>query len=62
MLVLGYFEYTIAQSICTHYSSLSSRPDIFLGCGTLKYQVQNMDLKKLGAKNRVIANQREEAV
>ena len=27
---------TFAQSICTHYSSLSGRPDIFLGSGTLK--------------------------
>ena len=25
---------TVVQSICTHYSSLSGRPDIFLGCGT----------------------------
>ena len=24
------------QSICAHYSSLSGRPDIFLGSGTLK--------------------------
>ena len=26
----------LAQSICIHYSSLSGRPDIFLGSGTLK--------------------------
>ena len=26
----------VAQSICTHYSKLSGRPDIFLGSGTLK--------------------------
>ena len=26
----------LAQSICTHYSDLSGRPDIFLGSGTLK--------------------------
>ena len=41
----------IAQSICTHYSNLSGRPDIFLGSGTLK-KVQNMGFKKLGAKNQ----------
>ena len=29
-------KYTVAQSICTHYSSLSGQPDIFLGSGTLK--------------------------
>ena len=27
---------SIAQSLCTHYSSLSGRPDISLGSGTLK--------------------------
>ena len=26
----------VAQSICTHYSSLSGRSDVFLGSGTLK--------------------------
>ena len=26
----------IAESICTHYSNLSGRPDIFLGSGTFK--------------------------
>ena len=56
-LIFTINEYTIAQSICTHYSSLSSRPDIFLGCGTLKNQVQNMGLKKQGAKNRAIVIQ-----
>ena len=29
-------NYIVAQSICTHYSSLSGQPDIFLGSGTLK--------------------------
>ena len=43
---------TVAQSICTHYSSLSGRPDIFLGSGTKKNQVQNMDLKKAGCKKQ----------
>ena len=46
--------YTVAQSICTHYSSLSGRPDIFLGSTTQKNQVQNIDLK-----NRVIVIQKE---
>ena len=44
---------TVAQSICTHYSSLSGRPDIFLGSGTLKkpglkYGVQKAGCKKQG--------------
>ena len=43
---------SIAQSLCTHYSSLSGRPDIFLGSGTLKNQVQNMDLKKARSKKQ----------
>ena len=30
------FLNVLAQSICTHYSNLSGRPDIFLGSGTLK--------------------------
>ena len=42
---------TIAQSICTHYSRLSGRPD-FLGSGTLKkgakYGVQKAGCKKQG--------------
>ena len=48
--------YSLAQSICTHYSKLSGRPDIFLGSGTLK---------KLGPKksrvpkNRFIVIQKE---
>ena len=46
--MLREFKFIVAQSICTHYSSLSSQPDIFLGSGTLKNQVQNMDLKKAG--------------
>ena len=44
-------SHTVAQSICTHYSSLSGRPDIFLGPGTLK-KVQNMSCKKQGAKKQ----------
>ena len=40
--------------------SLSRGPDILLGCGTLEYvSGPNMDLKKQGAKNRVIAIQEE---
>ena len=37
-----------AQSICTHYSSLSGRPDIFSGSGTFKKKVQNMVQKNQG--------------
>ena len=31
------------QSICTHYSSLSGRPDIFYGLQLKKNQFQNME-------------------
>ena len=41
---------TLAQSICTHYSSWSGRPDIFLGSVTLKkgpkYGLQKVGWKK----------------
>ena len=44
----------VAQSICTHYSSLSGRPDIFLGSGTLKkgpkYGLQKAGCKKHGSE------------
>jgi hypothetical protein len=40
----------IAQSICTHYSNLSGRPDIFLGSGTLK---KSGPQKSRVQKNRV---------
>ena len=54
---------TSRQSICTHYSSLSGQPDIFLGSGTLKNEVQNMDLKKAGSKKQGHCySKREEAV
>ena len=36
--MLREFKFMVAQSICTHYSSLSGQPDIFLGAGTLKKQ------------------------
>ena len=49
---------THAQSICTHYSSLSGRPDMFLGSENFK-KVKNMGCKKQGAKNRVIVIQKE---
>ena len=45
---------TVAKSICTHYSNLSGRPDIFLGSETLKkklgpkYGVQKAGCKKQG--------------
>ena len=51
-----FFMNLLAQSICTHYSSLLGRPDIFLGSGTgkksgpKKYRLQ---------KNRVIVIQKE---
>ena len=40
-------QYTLAQSNCTHYSSLSGRPDIFSGPGSFK-KCQNMGCKKQG--------------
>ena len=48
--------HTIAQSICTHYSKLSGRPDIFLGSGTLK---KSGPKKSRVPKNRVIVIQKE---
>ena len=47
-------QHTVSQSICTNYANSSGQPDIFLGSGTLKNQVQNMDLKKAECKKRVI--------
>ena len=32
-IIYPYMVKKVAQSICTHYSSLSGRPDIFLGSG-----------------------------
>ena len=52
-------QLSLTQSICAHYSSLSGRPDIFLGSRTLKNKFQNMGCKKQGAKNRVIVTQKE---
>ena len=47
-----------AQSICTYYSSVSGRPDIFLGYGTLKKN-QNMGCKNRVQKTRAIVIQKE---
>ena len=41
----------IAESICTHYSNLSGRPDIFLGSGTLNIRDPAF-CKKQGAKKQ----------
>jgi hypothetical protein len=50
------FLYTIAQSICTHYSCF----EITGRFVTLKKNwVQNMKCKKQGAKNRVIPKKDE---
>ena len=46
--------YTVAQSIGTHYSSLSGRPDIFLGSGTFKKSGTLLFEKSRVQKNRVI--------
>ena len=38
----------LAESICTHYSNLSGRPDIFLGSGTLKKQGPKYGVQNIG--------------
>ena len=48
--------YIVVESICTHYSKLSGRPDIFLGSGTLK---KSGPKKSRVPKNRVILIQKE---
>ena len=45
--------------VCTHHSSLSGRPEIFLGSGTLKKKVQNMGCKKQGAKTGLLLFKKE---
>ena len=49
----------IAESICTQYSNLSGRPDIFLGSGTFKKLGTLLFAKSRVQKNRVIVIQRE---
>ena len=48
----------IAQSICTHYSKISGRPDIFLGSGDFQ-KVLRHGSQKVGCKYRVIVTQKE---
>ena len=45
-------HHVIAESICTHYSNLSGRPDIFLGSGTLKKQGPKYGVQKAGCKKQ----------
>ena len=52
-------SYLLDQSIYTLIFNLSGGPDIFLGSGTLKNQVQNMGWKGQGTKNRAIVIQKE---
>ena len=49
----------IAESICTHYSNLSGRPDIFLGSGTSGKSGTLLFAKSKVQKNRVIVIQKE---
>ena len=49
----------IAESICTHYSNLSGRPDIFLGSWTFKKSGTQLFAKSRVQKNRVIVIQNE---
>ena len=56
-------SYIGAQSICTHYSSLSGQPDIFLGSGTgkksgpKKYRVEKPDYKdKAIEENKMVGS------
>ena len=52
--------HAVAQSICNHYSSLSGRPDIFLGSETLKKTGSKIwGAKSRVQKNRVIIIQKE---
>ena len=44
--------YILAQSIYTHYSSLSGRPDIFLGSGTFLKKGPKYGLQKAGCKKQ----------
>ena len=41
---------SVAESICTHYSNLSGRPDIFLGSGTFKKSQGPCFFQKAGCK------------
>ena len=52
-------QLSLTQSICAHYSSLSGRPDIFLGSGTLKKRFKTWVAKTRVQKNRVIVIQKE---
>ena len=51
----------VVESICTHYSELSGKPDIFLGSGTFKKSGTLLFFKKQGAKNRAIVIQKEKS-
>ena len=51
--------HTVVQSICDHFFSLSGKPDSFYGMELKKCQLQNMDQKKAGCKNRFILIQKE---
>jgi len=53
------WEYSIAESICTHYSNLSGRPDIFLGSWTFKKSGTLLFAKSRVQKNRVVVFQKE---
>ena len=58
-LIFLHFFYIFAESICTHYSNLSGRPDIFLGSGTFKKSGTLLFAKSRVQKNRVIVIQKE---
>ena len=47
-------RYIVVESICTHYSKLWGRPDIFLGSGTFKTLGTLLFAKSRVQKNRVI--------
>ena len=49
---------TFAESICTHYSDLSGRPDIYLGSGTFKKSGTLLFAKSRVQKSRVIVIQK----
>ena len=56
---LRQFENLFTESICTIYSNLSGRPEIFLGSGTFKKLGTLLFAKSRVQKTRVIVIQKE---
>ena len=54
------YQCIVAESICTYYSNLSGRPDIFLGSATFKKSGTLLFAESRVQKNRVIVIKKEE--